>query len=220
MGHSWKGPLRVRTYRTIASTLVRSSRPGDSLAHLVGGRGSYPWETLLRTPVGEVPLWVPSARDADEVARTFHRRDYGSGKPQVVVDVGARAGISTAYFLSRSATTRVHVWEPCPLHLEVLRRNVAPFASRCTVHPVMLATTSGRKPAVEGIGDALRGVLRLEDHIDLLKVDVAGIDDHLITAIPLDVLPDICEIVHRVSDGVRRHHPHGHEPEYTWRLVG
>ncbi|WP_277452471.1 hypothetical protein [Janibacter sp. DB-40] len=219
MGRRWGRPLRVRTFRALGSTLVRSSHPFDSFEHLVGGRGAYPWETVLRTPVGQIPLWVPTARDADEVLRAFHRHDYGSGKPQVVVDVGSPAGISTAFFLSRSDTTRVHVWESGPTHLDAVRRNVAQFAGRCTVHPVMLATSSVRGMATEGIGDALRGVLRLEDHIDLLKFDVAGIDDHLITAIPLDVLPDICEIVHRVSGGVRRHHPHGPEPEYTWHLA-
>lgn len=220
MPDRWRGPLRVRTYHALASTLARSSRPVDAFAHLVGGRGSYPWEVSLHTPVGEVRLWVPTARDAHEVTRAFHSRDYGSGRPQVVVDVGSRAGISAAYFLSRSDTTQVHIWEPSPTHLSVVRRNVAPFAGRGIVHPVAFATTSGRDATVEGIGDALRGVLRFVDHIDLLKIDVAGVDEHLLAAIPDDVLPDICEIVHRVPDGVRHHRPHGHEPDYRWRLAG
>ncbi|NYF99039.1 hypothetical protein [Janibacter cremeus] len=82
------------------------------------------------------------------------------------------------------------------------------------------ATTSGRDATTQGIGDALRGVLRLEDHIDLLKIDVTGIDEYLLAAIPEDVLPDIYEIVHGFPQGVRRHRPHGYEPDYQWRLAG
>lgn len=218
--HRWRAPLRLRTYRALASTLTRSPHPLDAVEHLVGGRGGYPWVDSVRTPIGVVRVRVACARDAEEITHAFHRRDYGSSVPQVVVEVGSRAGVSTVYFLSRSPTTRVHVWEPEACHREALEDNVAPFAPRCAVHPAALATMPGAEPGTEGIGDALRGVLRVEDHIDLLKLDVAGIDEYLISAIPEDLLPDIREIVHTVPDGARHHRPVTAEHDEPWRLAG
>lgn len=219
-GRRWTVPLRVRTYRTLASTLACTSRPIDSFEHLVGGRGTYPWTAWLRTPTGLVKVVVPTRRDAEEVTRAFHRHDYGSGAPQVVVEIGGRVGAGSVYFLSRSSAVRVHVWEPSSARLDVLQGNVAPFVDRCVIHPVALAVSSDRDTRVEGIGDALRRVLRTEDHIDLLKVDVKGVGDQLLAALPDDVLPDVREIVHCVPEGVRHHHPQGFAPDYRWRLAG
>lgn len=218
--HVWRVLLSGGTYRAVVSTLVSSPHPVGSFEHLVAHHGRYPWESTVRTPVGVVRVWVPTQQDADEITLAFHARGYGSGTPQVVVDVGSRAGVSTAYFLSRSTTSRVHVWEPSASHLEVLERNVAPFADRCTIHPLGLAPASGEGREVEGIGDALRGVLRSEDHIDLLRIGVLETHDSLLDAIPDDVLPDVRDIAYRVPHGVRHLHPDGIDVEHHWRLAG
>lgn len=216
----WHAALHRETYRALVSTFTSSPHPIDSFEHLVAHHGTYPWDSTVRTPVGVVHVWVPTQEDADEVTFAFHAHGYGSGAPQVVVEVGSRAGVSTAYFLSRSTTSRVHVWEPSANNLEVLERNVAPFADRCTIHPLGLAPASGAGQEVEGIGDALRIVLRSEDHIDLLRIGVLETHDSLLDAIPDDVLPDVRDIAYRVPHGVRRLHPDGIDVEHRWRLAG
>lgn len=230
----WSAPLRPRNYRAAWSTLLTSHRPVDSLSRYVRGRGRYPWRARLRTPTGPVELLVPHPHDVRTVNEVFHRHDYGTGAPRVVVDIGGNIGVSAVWFLSRSAHTRVHVWEPVPHNLDSLRVNVAPFGDRCVVHEAALAPTAGPatflvdpvgrysgladyqpgsddtvavEVACEGVADALRAVLAAEGRIDLVKVDTEGSEEAIIAAIPADVCAAIGEIVHEYPGGVRRFRP-------------
>lgn len=227
----WSAPLRPRNYRAAWSTLLTSRTPADSLRRYVTGSGDYPWRVDLRTPTGPVELLVPHPHDVRTVNEVFHRHDYGHGTPEVVVDVGGNIGVSAVWFLSRSASTRVHVWEPVPHNLETLRVNVAPFGDRCIVHEAALAPaagpatflvdpvgrysglaeyqeSAGGRVAVEvpcdAVADALRDVLDLEGRIDVMKVDTEGSEDAIVEAIPDDVRPHISEIVYEYPGGVRR----------------
>lgn len=227
----WSAPFRPRNYRAVARTLATSTRPLDALDRYVRGSGEYPWRARVRTPTGTVELVVPHPHDVRTVNEIFHRRDYGSGAPEVVVDIGGNIGVSAVYFLSRSATARVHVWEPVPSNLETLRVNVAPFGDRCIVHEEALAPQAGPATfAIEPVGrysglaayqprlgdrsevtlhcasvaDALRGVIEREGHVDLVKIDTEGSEEALVRAIPDDVLASVGEIVHEYPGGVRR----------------
>ena len=230
----WSAPFRPRNYRAAWSTLMTSRRPVESLDRYVRGSGTYPWRAGLRTPTGPIELVVPHPHDVRTVNEVFHRHDYGHGAPQVVVDVGGNIGVSAAWFLSRSPSTRVHVWEPVPHNLETLRRNVAAFGERCVVHESALAPQAGAATFLidpvgrysglaeyqsgtdgtvavevlcEEVGTALRSVLEQEGRIDLVKVDTEGSEEAIIAAIPEDVLPRIGEIVHEYPGGVRRIRP-------------
>lgn len=229
---TWSAPFRPRNYRALWSTLTTSLQPIESVDRYVCGTGEYPWTTSLRTPIGPVRLVVPHPHDVRTVNDIFHRHDYGTGRPRVVVDVGGNIGISAVWFLSRSAHTRVHVWEPVPHNLQTLRTNVARFGDRCVVHEAALAPEAGPAtflvdpigrysglaqylPAGDGrvavevwceaVGDALRGVLESEGgHIDLLKIDTEGSEEALVDAIPTEVRQAIDEIVYEYPGGVRR----------------
>ncbi|MGE9808293.1 MULTISPECIES: FkbM family methyltransferase [unclassified Janibacter] len=224
-------PFRPRNYRAFAHTLTTYRRPVDALDRYVRGTGDYPWHPVLRTPIGEIELVVPHPHDVRTVNEVFCRRDYGSGAPEVVVDVGGNIGVSAAWFLSRTPTSRVYVWEPVPHNLESLRANTAAFGDRCTIHPTALAPVSG--PATflidpvgrysglaqyrdsasgavpvevecEAVGEALRGVLEREGRIDLVKVDTEGSEEAIVAAIPADIRAAIGEIVYEYPGGVRR----------------
>ena len=230
----WSAPFRPRNYRAAWSTLTTSRRPVDALDRYVRGSGDYPWTVTLRTPIGPLDLLVPHAHDVRTVNEVFHRHDYGTGRPEVVVDIGGNIGISAAYWLSRSATSRVHVWEPVPHNLQTLRHNVAPFGDRCVVHEAALApvagpatflidpvgrysglaeyqsTTEGRvavEVRCEAVADALTAVLEREGRIDLVKVDTEGSEDAIVAAIPTHLRASIGEIVHEYPGGVRRVRP-------------
>lgn len=225
----WSAPFRLRNYRAFGQTLRSSTHPVDALDRYVRGSGEYPWWAGLRTPTGRIELLVPHSHDVRTVNEIFHRRDYGSGHPEVVVDVGGNIGISAAFFLSRSRSSRVHVWEPVPHNLETLRVNVAPFGVRCIVHETALAPEAGPASFLmdpvgrysgltdyqttyaglavdvecEAVGTALRGVLETEGRIDLLKIDTEGSEEALLAAIPDDVRAEIREVVHEYPGGVR-----------------
>jgi FkbM family methyltransferase len=224
-------PFRLRNYRAAFHTLTSSRRPVDALRRYVLGAGDYPWRERLRTPTGAVELVVPHPHDVRTVNEVFHRRDYGSGRPQVVVDIGGNIGVSAAYFLSRSPSSRVHVWEPVPHNLQTLRQNVAAFGDRCVVHEAALAPQAGLATFLidpvgrysglaeyqdgacgkvpvevecEAVADALRAVLEHEGRIDLVKVDTEGSEEAIVAAIPADVRARIGEIVYEYPGGVRR----------------
>lgn len=230
----WSAPFRPRNYRAAWSTLMTSRRPVEALDRYVRGSGTYPWRARLRTPTGLVELLVPHPHDVRTVNEVFHRHDYGRGASQVVVDIGGNIRVSAVWFLSRSPSTRVHVWEPVPHNLETLRANVAPFGERCVVHEAALAPTAGAatflidpvgrysgladyqpgsdgKVAVEvvceGVAEALRGVLESEGRIDLVKVDTEGSEEAIVAAIPADVRARIGEIVYEYPGGVRHIRP-------------
>lgn len=227
----WSAPFRVRNYRAAWSTLLTSHSPVDSLVRYVRGSGSYPWRVRLRTPTGPVELLVPHPHDVRTVNEVFHRQDYGRGAPQVVVDIGGNIGVSAVWFLSRSTSARVHVWEPVPHNLDTLRVNVAPFADRCVIHDAALAPAAGPatflvdpvgrysglaefQPGADGkvavqveceaVAEALRAVLKAEGRIDLLKIDTEGSEEVILAAIPADVRAAISQIVYEYPGGVRR----------------
>lgn len=60
----------------------------------------------------------------------------------VLVDAGAMIGNHTAYLAAFVPHTAIHAFEPAPVNLELLRRNVAPYPS-VTVHPVALSSRPG-----------------------------------------------------------------------------
>ncbi len=224
-------PFRPRNYRALAHTMTTYFDPVEALDRYVRGSGEYPWRARLRTPIGPIEVLIPHPHDVRTVNEVFCRRDYGSGAPDVVVDIGGNIGISAVYFLTRSTTARVHVWEPVPHNLETLRVNVAPFTDRCFVHEVAAApgagpatflidpigrysglakfqTSTGGKVAIEveceAVEDLLRAVLEQEGHIDLLKIDTEGSEGAIVAAIPADVRRRIREIVFEYPGGVRR----------------
>lgn len=227
----WSAPFRARNYRAVGYTLISSTHPVEALDRYVRGSGNYPWVAGLRTPTGQIELLVPHPHDVRTVNEVFHRRDYGSGHPEVVVDIGGNIGVSAAFFLSRSPTCRVHVWEPVSHNLETLRVNVAPFGERCTVHESALAPQAGpatflvdpigrysglaayqsgtdgcvvAEVTCEAVAVAMRAVLEEEGRIDLVKVDTEGSEEAIVAAIPPDVRAAIGEIIHEYPGGVRR----------------
>jgi FkbM family methyltransferase len=57
--------------------------------------------------------------------------------PKTIYDIGGNIGITSLHLARLYPDARIHVFEPMPANLEVLRRNVAPYP-RITVHPVAL----------------------------------------------------------------------------------
>ncbi|MBA4083446.1 MAG: hypothetical protein C0493_00615 [Kytococcus sp.] len=176
---TWSAPFRPRSYRALWSMLTTSLQPVESVDRYVRGTGEYPWTTSLRTPIGPVRLVVPHPQDVRRVNDIFHRHDYGTGRPRVVVDVGGNIGVSAAWFLSRSST---------------LAQSLPTADARVAV-----------EVWCEAVDDALRGVLEGEGgHIELVKIGTGGSEEAIVDAIAVDVREAIDEIVYEYPGGVRR----------------
>jgi FkbM family methyltransferase len=220
-GRALSAPLRAHNYRTAVSLVKTFPDPVSVAWRYLTSRGAYPYSVRVRTPLGIVELDLYSAHDVLTVNESFNRVDYPADEhTRVIVDIGANIGVSAAYFATRSETARVYCYEPSPVNIERLQRNVAPFSDRVAVVPKAVGPTAGRlKFNAEPIGrygglitetyphtenpidvdvvtldHVLSDVLGREGRIDILKIDTEGAEIPTIAAANGDLLKQISVI--------------------------
>jgi FkbM family methyltransferase len=205
-------PLGDRPLGFIAREAVRPSnwaalaRMPRRYTHFVDGArryftpgGTYPYRCEIRTPLGIVAPTLHSQHDMITVNEIFCREDYGVGdEAQVVVDVGSNIGISALYFLTRSESSRVWLYEPVPRNVERLEQNLEEFEGRWQLERAAVADRDGTEVfsieptgrygglgtthaesievRVRHIDDVLQEVLDTESRIDVLKLDTEGVE--------------------------------------------
>lgn len=203
--------LRWRNYRGLAEAFRRYRSPWSDLRRYITGSGGYPYRCGIRTPTGVVAPTLFSHHDMLTVHEVFCRRVYPiDPDAAVIVDVGANIGISALYFLTEARHSRCHLFEANPTLIDRLRDNLDAFSSRVIVNELALATFDGMAEfgleetgRYGGIGvaapatievpcrsatRALGEVLAAEGEIDLLKLDVEGIEIELLRSLPTAVL--------------------------------
>jgi FkbM family methyltransferase len=167
-------------------------------------RTSEPWLVTLRSKHAAFPVVCRSqTTDIKVFSQIFMFREYRCldrlREPALVIDCGANAGYSSAYFLSRFPTAELIAVEPDPGNFAILEQNLQPFGTRARAvhsavwsHPARLTLNEspfrdGREwsrqvrecgPEEAGgflatdIGTLLRESGR--ERISLLKIDVEG----------------------------------------------
>ncbi|MFC1575187.1 FkbM family methyltransferase [Gemmatimonadota bacterium] len=206
-----------RHYRAAWNMLRLLEHPLDGFRRYLFRLGDYPTRVALRTPSGPIGLTLHSPHDILTLNEVFCRVDYPTGgRDRVVVDWGSNIGISAAYFLTQESDSFVHCFEPLPMNLSRMEENLEPWAGRFQVHPVAVAPQGGsgefgHEPtgrygglglhlegamAVECVGasDALEGILRAHEAIDILKIDIESLELDVLESIPEDVLRRIRKI--------------------------
>lgn len=139
--------------------------------------------------------------DCDVLRQIFIEQEYrlfDAESVRTIVDCGAYAGFSSAYFLTTYPDAQVFAIEPDPANVALCRQNLAPFGSRARV--IQAAVWSSNRPlelrhdwldgrewssrvteqAAAG-GDAIRGIDLPTtitqtgwERIDLIKMDIEG----------------------------------------------
>jgi FkbM family methyltransferase len=137
------------------------------------------------------------------------RRSYGCiglrTSPRFIIDAGANAGYTSAYFLSRFPAARVVALEPEPGNAAVARRNLAPYGNRAVLLEVALWPRCARLRVLKGdradsvkVDDAREGATLSceavdpmtllerfrQERIDLLKCDIEGAEERLFAVDP------------------------------------
>lgn len=209
-------PFKRAHYRSFFRTFAVVPSPLSHLRRYVLGGGEYPCACAVRTPLGRASLQLYSADDVTTVTEVFCREDYRCGDDvEVVVDLGSNIGVSGLYFLTRNARSRAYLFEPDPRNAARLRSNLAPFAERMhlTEAAVLAAPTAegsvsfaaeptgryGRVVDAASAGEAitvkavaieqaLRGVLAVEERIDVLKIDTEGGEAEMVAGLAPDLL--------------------------------
>ncbi len=140
----------------------------------------------------------PRTSDIGVFAQIFFFNEYrclaGLRNPELILDLGANVGYSSAYFLSRFKDCSVIAVEPDPANFVELQKNLAPFGGRVKTVQAAVWPHSGRmdlehpgegeewgvrvRPSEKG---AVRAVsipellaFAPQGRISLLKVDIEG----------------------------------------------
>lgn len=159
------------------------------------------WLVRLKPNCVLYPVMLrPGTTDADTYYQVLIEQQYSivpDMAPKFIVDCGANAGYTSAYFLSRFPTAQVIAIEPSGDNAALCRQNLAPYGNRAKVleaaiwscsDRLILEATAGEEWGVKvrsaGSGEtgtvAAIGISDLAlPRIDLLKVDIEGSEAEL-----------------------------------------
>ena len=165
-------------------------------------------------------IYVRGPHDYCTFFEVFCRRDYVQKKPGiVVVDIGSNIGITARFFLENGAKF-IYLYEPDRENLQYLRKNITNFSERYALESKAVSISSGSSSfefektgrygrlvdnvnqskgrarnttevEVIGISDVLASVFLDHDNLDILKIDIEGLEVEIVKAIPSTYLPKI-----------------------------
>lgn len=199
-------------------------RPLSMLYSYLSGKGNYPCQINIKTPTGIIPLTLYSHHDLLTVNEIFCREDYScSNAIQSVIDFGSNIGISALYFLTRNQTCKVKLFEPLPSNQDKLKQTLLGYEDRYTLYPVAVGLfneevefayeSSGRYGGIgkefttkltvpcRNVNELISDISSEVDfsHIDLIKLDIEGLETKVIAALSADLLSKITCIVAEVE---------------------
>lgn len=207
-----------RHYVAAANAMAKVDAPIDFLKRYVTNGGRYPAQITVRTPQGPITLTTYSPDDVQTINEIFLRGDYDAPEDgQVVVDFGSNIGISAAFFLSRRPDAVIYCYEPVPRNVDRLKKNLAQFGSRVTLHETAVGTENGMvqfgwEPTGRygGVGrdtgtwievpcadsnEMLAAVIAKHGRINTLKIDIETMESAVTGRIPPELSANIDNIV-------------------------
>lgn len=169
----------------------------------------------------------PGTTDMDMFLEIFRRNVYlppPGFRPKTIVDIGGNIGLTSLFFAIYYPEATIHVFEPIPANLEILRHNLEINGiNRVIVHPFGLGDKedtltfalpeaggyAGYSSSVKNASRAVEAIVRDTrqvfaenglDVIDLLKVDCEGAE--------VAVLGSIAEQLSRINIVIGEIHTH------------
>ncbi len=209
--------LQRRHYYAGLNMLRVYDHPLDAFGRYLFGRGEYPSTIVVNTSSGRIHIDAYSAHDVLTINEIFCRKDYkATAGDKIVVDFGSNIGISAAYFLSQSSSSRLYLFEPLEFNIERLRRNLRPFEGRYELQEAAVGLSDGEvqfgwedSGRYGGVGmqtgkyvtvkciDAnkvLESILAAHGYIDILKIDIETLERQVTERIPVDIAERIAKI--------------------------
>jgi FkbM family methyltransferase len=179
---------------------------------------SYPQEILVKTPIGKQKVTLYCSDDMITLVECFGKLDYRAGKNiSCVVDFGSNIGISALYFLTRNARVKVYLHEPLPKNIERLKGNLQGFENRYELDSVAVGLENGTckfgceptgrygglnkgemenqiEVQVKNANEVVQDILNKNETIDILKIDIEGLEEEVINNLEPHLLKKIDRI--------------------------
>ncbi len=159
----------------------------------------------------------------DVLLRPGDRAEYvvpPSLAPRTILDIGGNIGAAALFFARRFPNAAIHVFEPVPANMALLKKNIAPYP-RITPHPVALGNQDGEMAIFasdndsnlagfsffdKGVDTTQRAVVPvrhaqgyLDEHgidaPDIIKIDTEGAEYTILKALRPEVLARVQWIV-------------------------
>lgn len=194
----------------VANIFARAHNPVEFLSRYILRGGNYPAIIAVRTPAERrMAIQIYSGEDVQTINEIFCRGDYKvDGSEEVVVDFGSNIGISALYWLHHAPRAFVYLYEPLPMNIERLRKQLAGHEGRFELNEVAVGLLNGEvafghEPSGRygGIGRAnmptitvpcvdsnfeLARILDRHGAIDVLKIDIETMEKVVTERIPAE----------------------------------
>jgi len=180
--------------------------------------GTYPKEIFVKTPIRKQKVTLYSSDDMITAVECFGKLDYRAGKDiTCAVDFGSNIGISALYFLTRNTQVKVFLFEPLPKNIERLKENLHGFENRYELDSVAVGLENGTcsfgyeptgrygglnkseledqvEVQVKNTNEVIQNILNKNATIDILKIDVEGLEEDIINNLDPQLLKKIDRI--------------------------
>ena len=218
----FRGSLQGRNWSAFVNMMRLYEQPVGAFSRYLLAYGRYPHVFTLRLPAGSIHITAYSHDDLLTINEIFCRHDYPIyPDDRIVVDFGSNIGISALYFLVHAQNCFIYCYEPLPSNWERLRKTLRGFEARYNLSTHAISVEEGRvdfayEPTGRygGIGqvgglriesgtlavDALRAddviadILRLRSRIDVLKIDIEGMERDVLLSLKKPQLERIDKI--------------------------
>ena len=212
-----KAFFKIPFYVAFINIFKNFDRPLNVLYRYAFGKGVYPDKQFLSTPVGRHEVSLYSFHDMITLVECFGKLDYPADDDiSCVVDFGSNIGVSAGYFLTRNDSVRVYLFEPLPENIKRLKSNLKRFESRCQLNPIAVGLENGTgefgfeatgrygglqselpetiQVEVRKAEEIVLEILKKESHIDILKIDVEGLETAILDSLSIENLKKIHRI--------------------------
>ena len=218
-----RAPFSISHYVTAINVFRYSRAPFRWLLRYLSSAGDYPITGDSITPTGRVELNIKNKYDLKTFNEVFFREDYGCPNDiSVFVDVGANIGIASLFFLTRNTSAFGYLYEPDPKNVARVADTLARQAGRFELIEEAVGVEDGTVELItepsgrfgttvkqqahrmsdgsltvpmRDINRVLSDVVAKHGAVDVLKIDIEGLEVDVVNHIDRDLLAKVRLIV-------------------------